>query len=150
MAERHSLGGVQEEEIKALAEESVGPPSEAGASPLTRFVLKLSVLIGLRAEQGEEGDIAVFLKSDALADDLAERESDEVPLLTNGNDPITGRVWLSAAGLGTAHALKLGWNDIGSLFQAIRDAGLGRLPAFVVDMRGAKPTARLYPQPKRA
>jgi hypothetical protein len=146
MAELNSLGGVTEDEIKSISKEGAGPPGDAGASPLTRFVRKVASLVAVRSEKGEQGGVSIFLKSESLVTDLGNRQYEETPLLANGNDPIVGRVWLTAAGLGTAYAIKLDWSDTGVLFQSLRSAGLGHLPAFVVDLRGAKPLARLYPE----
>lgn len=143
MAEAHSLGGVSEDEIRAIAHESGGPPGDAGASPLTRFARKLAGLVRLRSEKGENG-VAIFLKSDALAEDLGGRKSKEVPLLANGNDVVSNRIWVAGAGLGTAYALESEASEIGDMYQWIRDAGLGRLPAFVADFRGERPSARLH------
>lgn len=143
MADPPSLGGVSPEEIERIAQ-TVGAPTVAGASLTTRFFRRVSALVSTRAGRGECGQFTVFLQSDALLDDVQRCTHTEAPLLANGADPVVDRVWLSTASLSTSFELLLQWSDAASLFQAVKDASLGGIPAVVVDWRTGVPLGRLY------
>lgn len=138
------LGGVKAEEVAALIAENPEPPADAGSSALTRFVRRVSVLVENRGNR-EMGRIAVFLHCNALMDEIHGRQVIESPLIATGNDVVGNKVWLSNAVLGTAFALPYNCDDLGVLFQSLRDANLGAIGALVVDWRGANPVGRLYP-----
>ncbi|HEX8191574.1 MAG TPA: hypothetical protein VF552_01610 [Allosphingosinicella sp.] len=145
MANPPSLGGVSPVEIENIAED-VGPPTVAGSSLTTRFSRRVSALVAARAGQGDTGQFSIFLQSEALFDDAQCCAHAEAPLLANGADPVTDKVWLSTASLSTSFELLLQWSDQATLFQALRDAGLGGFPAVVVDWRTSVPLGRLYPR----
>lgn len=146
MAEPRSTGGVGLGEIAAFMGSEPHPPTIAGSSVNTRFIRKVAELVTARAGLGEAGEFSIFLRSDALFDDVADKACKEVPLLSNGQDPVSGNVWISTAKLGTAFSVHIGWSDQATLYKGVRDLGLGRLPALVVDWRGAKPVGSLYPE----
>jgi len=137
------LGGISLSEIEAASNEQPFPVN-AGATPGERFVLRISMLVATRLEKGENGGIAVFLQSDALATDAERYKMNFSPLLANGNDKITEKVWLSNAVLGGAYALDVDCGDFGGIFASIQEAGFGCLPAVVIDWRGDVPIGRLY------
>lgn len=139
------FGGVRLSEIEA-ASRTQPFPGHAGASPLARFVHKISSLVSIRKEMGEMGGVSVFLQSHALETDVEGRLCCEHPLLATGNEPIQHQVWLANAVVGTAYALQIDCTDAGTLVRSIRDAGLGSLPAVFVDWRGAVPVGRLFLQ----
>ncbi|MDF3212484.1 hypothetical protein EN962_22840 [Mesorhizobium sp. M7A.F.Ca.CA.001.09.2.1] len=137
------LGGVSPEEIERIAQ-TVGTPTVAGASLTTRFFRRVSALVATRAGRGESGQFTVFLQSEALFEDAKCCSVAEAPLLANGADPVVDRIWLSTASLSTSFELLLRWSDAASLFQAVKKAGLGGIPAVVVDWRTGVPQGRLY------
>lgn len=142
MAER--FGGVELSEIEALAA-TTALPDTAGASAITRFVKRVSDLVRLRKAQGESGGVSIFLQSAALESDAENLNRAEFPLLVTGNDPIQNRAWLSNASLGTSYALEdVDCADINVLKQALKQLGLGKLPALIIDWRGAVPAGRLF------
>ena len=143
MADPPSLGGVSPEEIERIAQ-MLGAPTIAGATLTTRFFRRVSALVATRAGRGETGQFTVFLQSEALFDDAQRCSHTEAPLLANGADPVVDRVWLSTASLSASFELLLQWSDAASLFQALRDASLGEIPAVVVDWRTGVPLGRLY------
>src|SRR5665213_426388 len=143
MANPPTLGGVSPEEIEDVAE-ALGPPTVAGASLTTRFSRRVSALVAARASKGDSGQFSIFLQSEALFDDAQCCAHAEAPLLSNGADPVSDKVWLSTASLSTSFELLLQWSDQTTLFQALRDAGLGAFPAVVVDWRTSVPIGRLY------
>ena len=143
MAELPILGGVTLAEIEDVAD-NVGAPTVAGSSLTTRFSRRVSALVAARAGRGESGQFTVFLQSEALFDDAQRCTHSEAPLLKNGADAVGDRVWLSTASLSTSFELLLQWSDAGSLFQAIRQAGLGAIPAVVVDWRSGVPVGSLF------
>ncbi|WP_375306354.1 hypothetical protein WI560_32030 [Bradyrhizobium sp. A11] len=144
MDDDQDFGGISSEEIADFVRSLAAPPSEAGATPTARFSRHVSNLIFVRAAYGESKTFSVFLRSEALADDVTRCECVEFPLLKNGSDPVAGRIWISTASLTTTFEAKLAWSDQTSLFQAIRDAGLGAMPALVVDWRTGAPIGTLY------
>jgi len=143
MVEEPTLGGVSISEIQQVAE-IVGPPTEAGASLATRFARRVSELVAVRAARGDTGHYCIFLQSEALEQDAKRCAHVAVPLLKNGGDPIADRVWLSTASLAHCLELSLQWTDAASLFQAVKDSGLGETPAIVVDWRSGTPQGTLY------
>ena len=143
MADPVSLGGVDIQEVEAIAA-VVGLPGEAGASLIARFTRRVADLIATRQAKGEHGDFAVFLQSDKVTADAEKCKSVEMPLLSHGADPVSNSVWLSSSNLGKTFRLCLQWSDAGSLYAAIREVGLGAVPALVVDFRGTAPIGRLY------
>ncbi|MCW2249306.1 hypothetical protein M2352_004966 [Azospirillum fermentarium] len=143
MANSPMLGGVSPNEIENVAE-TIGAPTVAGASLTARFSRRVSALVAARAGKGDNGRFSIFLQSEALFDDVQRCTHSEAPLLKNGADPVVDKVWLSTASLSTSFELLLQWSDAASLFQAIRDAGLGTIPAVVVDWRSGAPVGSLY------
>ena len=134
MADAPSMGGVDEDEVKALAEDLAGPPTEAGTSSATRFSRELASLVRKRITKGEDNEISVFLSSEAIAEEVEKLDCDEAPVLKAGNDPISGNIWLASPGLGRVFSLNIDWDgEQNSVFKVIRDVGLGELPAFVID-----------------
>lgn len=144
MASSQGTGGVSLEEIEEFMSAEPLPPSLAGASIQTRFVRKIADLVSARAGLGEKGEFSVFLLSEALHDDTAGHDCEEVPLVANGQDVISNQVWIATARFGTAFRCKLPWADQSTLYAAIRSAGLGHLPALVVDWRSATPIGTIY------
>ena len=139
-----TFGGVGLSEIEAVAA-TTSLPDAAGASPLTRFVKRVSDLVRLRKAQGESGGVSIFLQSSALESDAESLKHQEFPFLGTGNEPILNQVWLSNASLGTAYALDdVDCADVNILKQAVKGLGLGSLPALLVDWRGAAPAGRVY------
>jgi hypothetical protein len=143
MANPPTLGGVSPEEIESIAQ-TVGAPTVAGTSLTTRFCRRVSALVATRAGRGDGGRFTVFLQSEALFDDAGRCSHSEAPLLANGVDPVADKVWLSTASLSASFELLLQWSDAASLFQAIKSAGLGLIPALVVDWRTGVLIGRLY------
>lgn len=138
-------GGVSIAEIEDFMNAEPHPPTLAGASIQTRFVRKIADLVAARAGFGESGEFSVFLLSEAIHDDMAGQDCEEMPLVANGQDVISNHVWISTARFGTAFRCKLSWADQTSLYGAIREAGLGHLPALVVDWRTVRPIGTVYP-----
>src|SRR5271166_1325424 len=144
MGDLRSLGGITPEEVREFTEAAGTPPTEAGASLTSRFSRRISDLIVARIPKGETGQFSVFLRSEALFDDTRRLNSRENPLLANGEDPVSGRIWLSTASLSSAFELLIDWRDVGSLYASVNQAGFGEIAAVVVDWRGSRPTGRLY------
>lgn len=138
-----SLGGVTIDEIEAASKE-MPFPDNAGASAGERFVMKISSLVTIRQDQGESGGVAVFLRSDFLDSDAEGCNGTFYPFLATGNDPICNQVWLSNAVLGGAYALDVDCSQETTIFEQIRSTGFGKLPALVIDWRGAVPAGRYY------
>lgn len=144
MDNEKSFGGISSDEIADFVRSLAAPPTEAGATPTARFSRHVSNLIFVRTAHGEDKTFSVFLRSDTIAEDVARCECVEFPLLKNGVDPVAGRIWISTASLTTTYEAKLAWSDQTSLFQVIRDAGFGDMPALVVDWRTGSPVGTLY------
>lgn len=143
MADPVSLGGVDESEIAATAA-VVGVPGDAGSSLITKFIRRVAGLVATRQTRGETGQYAVFLQSEAVTEHLKKCKYVEVPTLVNGIEPVSDRVFLSSPNLMSSFRLCLNWTDDASLFAAIRTAGLGGVPALVVDFRSGVPIGLFY------
>lgn len=138
-----NLGGVTLQEIQKSAQEQPFP-DHAGATPNERFLLRISALVTIRQQQGDSGGVAVFLQSDALQSDAEDCGGIFHPVIATGNDSIVGRVWLSNAALGAAWALDIDCSNEALIFEQVRNAGFGALPALVIDWRGSVPVGRFY------
>lgn len=92
MADPVSLGGVSESEIAATAA-AIGVPSDAGSSLITRFIRGVVSLVTTRRTRGETGQYAVFLQSDAVSEHIKKCSHVEMPLLANGADPVSDKVF---------------------------------------------------------
>lgn len=144
MAERGSTGAFDPSEIEEYVIEAGGPPTEAGASLTARFSRRVSDLVVRRVSKGEKGCVTVFLRSESLVEDSRRCVTVESPLLAHGEESLSGRIWLSTASLNAAFEVRLEWNSVQSLYEAIRRSGFGKTPALVIDWRLPHPTGRLY------
>jgi hypothetical protein len=136
------IGDFTQDEIAAVAQ-AVGLPEGAGTGPVERFVKQVSELVSVRLAAGEAEGITVFLNSDAIDSDAEGRGWLRVPFLRSGNDPVSCRILLSNVALGAAYVVDQDTPSADEI-EAIRKAGLGGLPAVVVDWRGETPRAMLY------
>lgn len=139
----NQFGGISLAEIEASAREQPFP-ANAGATASERFIFQVSNLVTLRQQQGESGGVTVFLQSDALQSDAEGCGGTFNPVIATGNDPITDKVWLSNAALGAAWALDIDCSNKAAIFDDVKEAGFGSLPALVIDWRGAVPVGRFY------
>lgn len=138
-----SIGGIRESELKfTLAD--VGLPEDAGHGAEARFIAALTRLVIARVERGEDHDGAVFLLGAPVGDVMAGRKGEKKTALPNGNDPISGKVWVLSATLSNAHALEMTWATGGG-FEDITAAGLGGLPSVTLDLRGSSPHLLFFP-----
>jgi hypothetical protein len=136
------LGGVDPSQIAEIAKEA--PSYEAGASASERFVRTVTALVERRHEAGEAAGFSVFLRSQAVNDDVKDRETVPLPFVCNGNDPISQRVVIADTLLGRAYTLSITADP--HVFEALEAHGLGKHPALVVDWRGDSPKAMFWPR----
>jgi hypothetical protein len=136
------IGSFTVAEIEELAQD-VQIPELAGASPTERFVRQISELVTLRLAAGEDEGISIILRSDALETDIEGRNCERFPYLRNGKDAISRKIFVSNAMLGLAYAVPA-VDDASDEMEAVQKAGLGTLPALVIDWRGDMPRATLY------
>jgi hypothetical protein len=135
------FGTFTEAEIAGLAQD-LQIPELAGVSPTERFVRQISELVALRLVAGETEGVSIILRSDALESDIEGRNCERFPYLRNGKDAISSKIFISNAMLGLAYAVSIeGANDE---MEAVQIAGLGSLPALLIDWRGDTPRATLY------
>lgn len=138
----NALGTFTEDEIRGLAQE-VQIPERAGTSPTERFVRQISELVALRVAAGEAKGVSIILRSDALESDIEGRSCVRVPFLRNGQDAISQKIFVSNTVLGLAYAIVVE-DDAVDQMAAVQQAGLGGLPALIIDWRGVAPKATLY------
>lgn len=146
MGKEGGIGGIEESEIAATWESLGAPPGDAGATPFARFCIYVVELIAKRAAAQESGDFAVFLMTEAMAQDKGALQVAHMPFLENGNDEISGSCWLVAPTLKDAYRLSVPCTDQSVLFRDVVAASLGALPAIVLDRRGGSPRAYSYPK----
>jgi len=136
-----ALGSFTQADIAGLAHD-VQIPENAGASPTQRFVRYISDLVKMRLEAGEASGVSIILRSDALESDVEGRNCTRHPYLRTGQDALSQKVFISNAVLGLAYAIPIDVADDEML--AVQKAGLGKLPALIIDWRGDIPRAALY------
>ncbi|MEJ2815016.1 hypothetical protein [Caulobacter sp. CCG-8] len=137
-----ALGNFTQDEIRGLAQE-VQIPERAGTSPTERFVRQISELVALRVAAGEDKGVSIILRSDALESDVEGKNCERVPYLRNGQDAISQKIFVSNTVLGLAYAIHVD-DSAADQMAAVQQAGLGGLPALIIDWRGAVPKAALY------
>lgn len=140
-----AIGGIPEADIEEHYK-AQGIPRDAGADRVIRFLRTLTDLLAQRWGAGEPHDGAVFLLAERVANVMAHHKGASKPALVNGNDEISGRVWVVNPRLGNAHALEVAWVT-GEGFDEISDGGLGGLPAVAIDLRDKTkgPQALFFP-----
>ncbi|QQM31716.1 hypothetical protein JET14_05980 [Martelella lutilitoris] len=144
MAEERDTGGVSSSEIESFITNS-RLPELAGADDTIRFGVRVAKLINLRLAQRETGDFSAFILDQSLANQSPTKfDLKEFPLLANGADAVSGKLWLTSCTLRTSHELVLTWTDQASLFQTIRHADLSEKPTMIVDWRPSTPVVLFY------
>jgi hypothetical protein len=136
-----ALGSFTQADVAGLAHD-VQIPENAGISPTQRFLRYISDLVKVRLQAGEASGVSIILRSDALESDVEGRECTRHPYLRTGQDALSQKVFVSNAVLGLAYAIPIDEADDEML--AVQKAGLGKLPALVIDWRGDVPRAALY------
>jgi hypothetical protein len=137
------LGGIDPGEIAEIAR-NVRPSDEAGASADERFVRAVIKLVEHRREVGELAGFSVFLRSQAVHDDVKDRQKVALPLMCSGNDPVSQRVVISDALLVRAYSLDIIPNN--DIFDMLEACALGHHATLVVDWRGDSPKAIFWPR----
>ncbi|HEY0928082.1 hypothetical protein [Brevundimonas sp.] len=135
------FGGVDLEQIELVAKQ-IGASPDAGTTPIDRFMRKVADLVEQRSEKGEAKGVSVFLRSAALRDDVKDRETTPLPLVANGQEAVSQKVLISNTVLSRAYSLGIVPDE--NIYEALEEAGLGNLPAFVVDWRDETPRATFY------
>jgi hypothetical protein len=138
-----SFGGVDPSQIEQLLKEE-RPSDAAGSAADDRFVQKVTKLVELRQELGEQAGLSIFLRSRAINDDVKHRQKVSLPMVCNGNDPVSQRVVISDALLGKAYSLPIMVDN--DVLDSLEQHDLGHHPALVVDWRGNGPKAMFWPK----
>lgn len=136
------FGSFTAEEIQGIALD-LKVPEAAGASPTDRFVRQISELVSLRFTAGENKGISIILCSDALESDVEGQDFQRFPLLRNGQDAISQKIFVSNAALGLAYEIPTN-KEVADELAAVQKVGLGKLPALIVDWRAEAPRATLF------
>lgn len=136
------FGSFTAAEIKGLAQD-VRIPGGAGAPPTERFVRQISELVAIRFAAGESKGISIILRSESLESDVEGRNCERFPYLRNGQDAISRKIFVSNTVLGLAYAISQD-DDTSDEVAAVQKAGLGKLPALIIDWRGDAPRATLF------
>lgn len=135
------FGGIGSDQIELVAKQ-IGASVDAGTTPIDRFMRKVADLVEQRADKGEAKGFSVFLRSAALLDDVKDREKTPFPHVANGQDSVSQKVLISNSVLSRAYSLGIVPDE--NIYEALEAAGLGELPAFIVDWRSDKPAATFY------
>jgi hypothetical protein len=125
-----------------------GVGADADLSDEVRFLVGVASLVRKRIDQGESDDKSQLPAIFLLHPDPPTCEAGRrYPMLDNGLERITGRIWFvnQVASDGTAIDVSAELDDH-SLFQfTVEDLSAGALPAVIFEVRTPSPEIRFYP-----
>jgi len=146
-----SLGPWAAAELAHTSHENAGIGADAGLPPEVRFLSGIVQLVRRRAiTMGSDSDLAqpaVFLLHPVPQANLSSSPPRRIPMLDNGLERLTGRLWFMSAAVVSGHFLPLEeFADDDAVFRFVTDILLlGDVPTIVFDPRVAAPHVRLYP-----
>lgn len=146
-----SLGAWESDDLSTTALLNAGIGVTAGLPAGTRFLSEVAKLVSKRIRrEGVESDPvrpAIFLLASTTREHNLGGEAKRVPMLNNGREVLSGRVWSVNEGVACGHYLNLEELDDDALFKHVTDKlKLGNAPAIIFDPRTTPPSVRHYPK----
>ena len=145
-----ALGPWSGAELTRTALENAGVGADSDLSLDLRFLAGVVKLIRRRiAKMGETGDVvqpAIFLLEPVPRSYQPESSPKRVPMLDNGQERLTGRLWFVNAAVSSGHYVPSdSVVDDDELFRIVTDVlSLGDVPAIVFDPRVESSHVRFY------
>ena len=136
------------ESLRRTVDEHLGLGDDAALLPQFRLLIAVASLYRLREgnrEPSEDGRLGAFLLMPRAPEELVPLTKD-VPILDNGQHPLTGRVWLVPEVAYSGRYLDLDDPDDPTLFETVGRLGLGSVPAVIVEPRTEPVSLRFYPR----
>ena len=141
-----NLGGVTPDELVEYSKESGGPPGVANVSPQARFVVNVARLVLRRTQASEEFEHCVFILCRRVREHRKLCVGATHPFLSTGDEPISGRVWLTSAPMGDALELDQALTTDGETFDLLQNGPLPTNPTIFVKWVDGEPAVNYYPQ----
>lgn len=142
-----NFGGIADDELKQFMKD-VAIADDAGVTSMARFSRSVATLLAKREIKPEQEGIATFVLSDSVANELvnaAQGSLKRLSLLSNGNDPIVGRVWIASGTLKDACFVDQPAATEDEARNILAAHNLDGRPTVLVDARNQPWLARLYP-----
>ncbi|MFJ6195786.1 hypothetical protein [Micromonospora sp. NPDC092111] len=116
-----------------------------------RFLGGVATLIRKRLVRGELNQSprrpAVFFLHPEPLDVSSADKGQFFPMLDNGLDPVSGRLWFLNKVVNCGTAIEVQSDNDASLFNlVVKELGVGEIPAVILDTRTPEPEARYYPK----
>lgn len=144
-----SLGAWESDDLSTTALLNAGIGVTAGLPAETRFLSGVAKLISKRGRtRGAESDPvrpAIFLLASTSNEHNLGDVAKRVPMLNDGREVLSGRVWSVNKGVACGHYIDLEELDDDGLFRVVtHKLRLGDVPAIIFDPRTALPSVRYY------
>jgi hypothetical protein len=144
-------GAFDDEALRRTLGAWYGVGADAGLPDELRFLVGVAMLIRKRLRRGElqgERQLAVFFLHPDPPQAPGDRSSKRFPMLDNGIERVSGRLWFvnKMASDGTAVDLRTDDDDAAVFALAVDHLAIGDVPAVVLETRTPEPEARYYPQ----
>lgn len=138
-------------DLRATAKVDVGIGADEGLPPHIRFRSNVAKLVRRRlATAKSKPDVkrpAIFLLQPSPPDAAISMKPKRVPMLDNGQETLTGRIWFVGANPASGHFAPYKAADDDALFKLITDdLGQAQTPAIVFDPRLPEAAIRFYPK----
>ena len=149
--EDDNLGPWTGADLRATAMSDVGIGADEGLPREIRFRSNVTKLVRLRlATDNKKRDVkrlAVFLLQPSPPPAAAQMKPKRVPMLDNGREALTGRIWFVGASTASGHFTEYKKMDDDALFTVITDhLDQPDTPAIIFDPRLSKDEIRFYPK----
>jgi len=147
--EVNPFGGASEADLEAIVKESFGSDSDLDATEDDIAIWSLARVVTARMRHADWAndpkEIAIFVITDRPRE-LGEALAGELePIIDNGSNRLTGRLWVAGPALASAYRLALAAQSTGDVFKEVA-AKLGDKPALVFDPNATDLEIRYYPQ----
>ena len=142
-------GAWQESALQETLKSSFGAGSDADLPEGVRFLHGVANLGRRYFENCDESErgLSIFILYRGRPSGLEQR-TEYVPMLRNGRQHLSGRVWLTTHRVNESFSIDIGHvQSDGEAWEFVREElGCGDLPTVVVDSRGGKVVANFYPE----
>jgi len=147
--EPNPLGGATEADLTAVADDlGADPTLEAPESLIAIQCLAGAIAARMTHVDWAQGprQLAIFIISDRPRQLAASLSANRAPILDNGANVLTGRLWITSPNVASGYFCILNATDPGGMFDEINLMGIGNISALVFDPGATDPEIRYYPE----
>ncbi|MCP1909631.1 hypothetical protein J2R96_002111 [Bradyrhizobium elkanii] len=144
------FGATSVDQLTAIAQQFYGVDPDLDAPAIEIALSALAKVIGLRAQNAgavhDEKNVAIFLISDRPRELAKTIGAKHHPIMDDGSQPLTGRIWISPATFVSGFSLNIDGEDAAVAFEQVGALGLGSLAACVFNPKATEQEIRFYPK----